>query len=69
MNDAQRDALDKVRSILDEHFEAWVLSFQTENDDNTDIVDVRWHGGFATALGLSEYARKEMWDRQKEKYP
>lgn len=64
MNDAQRDVLEKVRLMMDEHFDSWVLAFQTENDDHTDCLDVRWHGGYATALGLLDFSRDELKDRQ-----
>lgn len=68
MTDAQRDVLAKIRELMNEHFDSWVLSFQTENTDHTDILDVMWHGGFATALGLTRFADDEILTRQKQKH-
>jgi hypothetical protein len=66
--DAQNEALIQVRDILTEHFESAVLIISTEVEDKQDALDIFWHGGFASALGLLDFGRDEIKLRQKDKY-
>jgi hypothetical protein len=68
MTQAQRDILAQVKELMNEHFDSWILQFQTENDDKTDTVDTMWHGGYATAIGLCRIAEREIVRRQETKY-
>lgn len=52
LSQCQTDALDKVKELLDEHFEAWVLVWEAEVDDRTEHSNVGWFGGHSRALGL-----------------
>lgn len=61
MTDAQQDALDKIKVIMREHFDAGVVMVTcgSERDDISDIQGT-WHGGFAAAIGLTHLAHDYM---------
>jgi hypothetical protein len=51
--EAQRTAIDKVMELVKEHFDAGLVVFAAETEDNYDITLTRFHGAAMTALGLS----------------
>lgn len=55
MTPAQDEALNKIKDIIREHFEAGVISIQGEDD-----YDFQWHGGISTALGLLDIAHDRL---------
>jgi hypothetical protein len=56
MSDAQEAAVKECRKILEEHFEAFLLSFRTTAEDGTDKTGHDWHGKMTEIEGLSQLA-------------
>ena len=58
MTDAQEEAREKAKEILDEHFAGWVLVvLGEEENDNHESSPAAWGGGFALAIGLLEVGK------------
>jgi len=69
MTDAQNDALNQIRKLMREHFDASIFIWENE-DENTAMG---WEtsyttagGGFAASLGLVRYAEHQILNPQSE---
>jgi hypothetical protein len=62
MTQAQDAALDQIRHLVREHFEAGLVAVtaEVEADDFHDNTEILWHGGFANAIGLCLITRKRI---------
>jgi hypothetical protein len=65
MTNAQRDAIEKIRDIMREHFDAGlaVLTTDTENDEIT-ATELIFHGGYDRGIGLAEIGKIRLLNRQ-----
>lgn len=59
---AQIDALDRVREILKEHFEASVVGYHTEVSDKSYAHGVEYNGPIMSCLGISCYVHAKIKD-------
>lgn len=67
LSQAQQDALDKVKQILTEHFDAWVVTYETEVDDKADLCRSGWSARTYThAIGLATEALEQIKARSKD---
>jgi hypothetical protein len=69
MTQAQSDAIDQIRHLVREHFEAGVIALtaEVEESDTHDSTEIVWHGGYARATGLCRIAEKRIRKSGKKK--
>ena len=60
LNQAQLDAVERARQILDEHFEAYVLTVRAEIGDKAETHPTFWNGGYSIAYGMAHMAIDDM---------
>jgi len=60
MTEAQKDAIKRIHDIAGEHFTAFVLGVEIEDDDVSKHSRLSYEGGFNTALGLLVNIQHEM---------
>lgn len=51
--DAQKDACARISEIMREHFDTgvFVVTAFGDNNKDTDVSQIGWHGGFSSVLG------------------
>lgn len=61
LTQAQLDCLDRIRNELNEHFEAWVLTYEAETSDQTDICLTGYSAkSFTHAVGMARIAVRDL---------
>ena len=69
MTQAQSDAIEQIRHLVREHFDAGLVAVtaEIEESDIHDSTEILWHGGYARAIGLCQIARKRIQKAGKKK--
>lgn len=52
MTQAQIDTLEKMSSMIREHFDSGILIVEGEGQEGKSHIEISYHGGYATAHGL-----------------
>lgn len=62
MTDAQKDAADKIHTLMTEHFDCGIAvlcyEYRTQDDHAGDSIKVDYTGGYASARGLLDIGRE-----------
>lgn len=67
MTEAQQEAFTKIEEIAREHFMAAVIVVEGEMEDNKESdIQLTYHGGYSTSIGLLEIAKLKVWERKKD---
>ena len=53
MTEAQHKALVEAKRLLEAHFDAYVLSTRTADENLQDEHNTDWHGSLADVIGLN----------------
>lgn len=60
MTPAEESALTEVKAILRLHFNAFVLTTRTGDDDGTDRINTDWHGALSDVMGMNRISSLRM---------
>ena len=60
MTPAEESALDQAKAILRLHFDAFVLSTRTADEDGTDRINTDWHGALSDVMGIQRISSLRM---------
>lgn len=53
MTTSEEAALQEAKSILRLHFDAFVITTRTHDEEGTDRINSDWHGALSDAIGLN----------------
>lgn len=60
MTQAEEFALDEAKAILRLHFDAFVISTRTADEDGTDRINTDWHGALSDVMGIQRISSLRM---------
>ena len=60
MTPAEESALAEVKGILSLHFDAFVLSTRTADEDGADRINTDWHGALSDVMGIQRISSLRM---------
>ncbi len=60
MTHEQQAALDKIRTIMNEHFDAWVLSYRLADENMRSSIHYQWQGDVTDVLGLAVVTKENL---------
>ena len=60
MTPAEESALGEAKAILRLHFDAFVLSTRTADEDGTDRINTDWHGALSDVMGIQRISSLRM---------